>query len=91
MEDELTLWAAHRGLLRAGDMTHLAAIRRRVDDTAKNEAEEFSKVNAIYLLGDLGLNEDVQRLEKLLDTKFKVFAAETLLQKFGSDANATNK
>ncbi len=28
MEDELTLWAAHRGLLRAGDMTHLAAIRK---------------------------------------------------------------
>jgi hypothetical protein len=91
IEDELTLWAAHRGLLRANDMTHLAAIRTMVDDTAKNDAEEFSKVNAVYLLGDLGMEEDIQRLGKLLDTKFKVFAAETLLRKFASDANSNNK
>lgn len=56
-----------------------------------NEADEFSKVNAIYLLGDLGLNEDVQRLEKLLDFKFKIFVAKTLLRKFASDADANLK
>ena len=89
--DELTLWAAHRGLLRAGDMTHLPAIRKRVEDIARNDAEEFSKINAIFLLGDLGLKEDVKRLEKLLDTKLKVFAAETLLQKIAGEANSNTK
>ena len=40
--------------------------------------------------GDLGLNEDDQRLEKLLDTKVKVLAAETLLRKFARDTNTNN-
>lgn len=81
-DDESTVLAAHRGLLRAGETKHLATIRKWVDQPANSDDEEFKKVEGIYLLGELGLAEDVTRLKKQLDTKFKVVAAETLLKVF---------
>lgn len=90
-DDEITLLAAHRGLLRAGETAHLVEIRKWVEQSAKQTVDNSNKINGIYLLGELGLNEDIPRLEKLLGTKFEVAAASTLLRKFARSTQSTNK
>ena len=81
-EDAITVFEAHRGLLRAGDKTHLADIRKWVQKPARTKEDETNKIEGIYLLGELGLEEDKSRLEKMFDSNLKVIAAATLLEMF---------
>ncbi|MFT7629022.1 MAG: hypothetical protein ACI87E_000018 [Mariniblastus sp.] len=62
-DDEITVLVTHRGLLRAGETAHLTEIRKWVEQSAKQTVDDSIKIIGIYLLGELGLNEDIPRLE----------------------------
>lgn len=70
---------AYRGLLLAGETDCLPQIRNWVDQKATTDDQRRKKLIGIHLLGILMLNEDIIRLEKILNTDFKVEAAEAIL------------
>lgn len=78
-------WAAYRGLVRAGRKDYLKKARKLVDGIATARQEETFEVPAIWLLGELAQPEDVNRLERLLDTPHKVTAAKVLVRHWEKD------
>lgn len=78
-------WTAYHGLARAGRKDYLKEARTLVDGIATTRQEETFEVPAIWTLGELPLLEDMNRLERLLDTSYKVTAAKVLLRHWEKD------
>lgn len=76
----LERWTAYHGLARAGRKDYLKEARTLVDGIATTRQEETFEVPAIWTLGELPLPEDMNRLERLLDTPYKVTAAKVLVR-----------